>query len=508
MGSARKPLAHRAASGALWVSVQNWGNQLVRFAVFLILARLLGPEAFGILTLAAIVTVLGERLIAEGGWSEALIRKRQLHPADLDSVFWFLVGASLAFVGCAVALAASAADWFDQPEIALILPWLAWVMPLYAFNVVPRALLQRRFDFRNLAMASLVGTVGGGLTAVALALTGWGIWSLVFYQLVQTSIRTVLIWRVSPWRPGGQVAMARLKETIGFASGVLTERALRSIDIIAARALMGQQLSATTLGYYGFALEILGLTRRLLVRPLTGVALPAIAALRSEPARLRAALMNGIQFLALMAFPGPIGLAIVAPDLVPLLVGERWAPAVPAVQIAMVLGPLVPLTRLSVVLQLAVGRVRTVAGLAALSTTIFLVLLLLQEHLTVETVLVALVVRSYLVFPLHLALMQRLTGISIMEYLRALAPLLASCLVMAAAVLATLAVLPSDLAPFWRLCASVTVGVIAYVAALTVTARPLLAEAARLLAGALDITTPGARGLTPGQRRPREARPR
>ena len=174
MDSYRKALAHRAASGALWVSVQTWGNQLVRFGVFLLLARLLGPEAFGILTLALVVTVLGERLIAEGGWSEALIRNRQLHPADLDSVFWFLIGASLVFVGCAAVLAAPAADWFDQPEIARILPWLAWVMPLYALNVVPRALLQRRFDFRNLAMASLAGTLGGGLTAGALALTGWG----------------------------------------------------------------------------------------------------------------------------------------------------------------------------------------------------------------------------------------------------------------------------------------------------------------------------------------------
>lgn len=204
--------------------------------------------------------------------------------------------------------------------------------------------------------------------------------------------------------------------------------------------------------------------------------------------------MNGIQFLALIAFPGSIGLAIVAPDLVPLLVGQRWVPAVPAVQIAMFLGPIIPLIRLSVTLQLAVGRARTVAGLATLSTSVFLVLLLLPEHLTVETVLAALVVRSYLVFPLHLALMQRLSGIGIMECLRALAPLLASCLVMAAAVLGVRAVLPADLAQFWQLSASVTAGLIAYLAALTITARPLLTQAARLLVSALGRTPRGLHG--------------
>jgi O-antigen/teichoic acid export membrane protein len=243
-------------------------------------------------------------------------------------------------------------------------------------------------------------------------------------------------------------------------------------------------MGAIALGYYGFAMEILGLIRRQLVLPMIRVALPAIADLRSEPDRLRAALANGIQFLALIAFPGSIGLAIVAPDLVPLVVGPQWIASVPAVQITMFLGPIVPLVRLSITLQLAVGHARTVAGLATLSTGLFLVLLLLPEHSTPETVLAAFVVRSYLVLPFHLALTQRLMGISLLGCLRVLAPLLASSLVMAASVLTVRAVLPADLAPFWRLSFSVAAGVIAYLAALAVTARRLLAQAARLL-GAL-----------------------
>jgi O-antigen/teichoic acid export membrane protein len=242
--------------------------------------------------------------------------------------------------------------------------------------------------------------------------------------------------------------------------------------------------------------------------PLTRVALPAIAGLHSYPERLRPALISGIQYLALVAFPAPIGLAIVAPDLVPLLVGSHWTPAVPAVQIAMLLGPIVPLMRLSITLQLAIGRVRIVAGLAVLSTSLFIVLLLLPQHLTVETVLLALVVRSYLIFPLHLALMQRLTGISMIRVLRALAPLLASCFVMAVAVLAVRAVLPTDVAPLWRLSASITAGIIAYVAALSGTARPLLTQSVRLAVVALGTTLQDVRAFRPGRHQHRELTPR
>jgi O-antigen/teichoic acid export membrane protein len=396
-------LADRAASGAVWVSAQTWGNQIARFAVFLVLARILGPEAFGILTLALVVTALGEGLTVEGGWSKGLIRKPQLDPEDLDSVFWLLMAISGVFVCLAFVLANPVADWFEEPEVARILPWIASVLPLHALNVVPQAILERNFNFRDLALVSLISTLCGGLIGVALALAGAGIWSLVLYQIAQILIRTMLLWRVCRWRPGRRVDWTSLKDILSFATGVLTDRVARAMDFIVGRALIGYHMSTSSLGYYGFAHEFLGLNRRLLVAPLTRVALPAIAGLHFHPERLRAALISGIQYLALVAFPAPIGLAIVAPDLVPLLVGPRWAAAVLAVQIAMLLGPIAPLIRLSVTLQLAVGRARAVAGLAALATTVFLALLLLPKHLTVETVLLALVVRTYLVFPLHLA---------------------------------------------------------------------------------------------------------
>jgi O-antigen/teichoic acid export membrane protein len=249
-------------------------------------------------------------------------------------------------------------------------------------------------------------------------------------------------------------------------------------------------MGPTQLGYYGFAREILGLTRRLLVLPLTRVALPAIAYLGPEPGRLREPLIRGIQILMLLTLPGSMGILIVAPDLVPLLVGSEWVPAVAAVQIGMLLGPIMPVTRLSITLQLALGKPRSIAGLAALGTAIFIALLCVPKYWTVEIVLTAFVVRSYLLLPLHLALVQHLTGITPLTLLRGLTPVLASCLTMVAAVLVVRGLLPADMATFWRFVVSLGIGLVVYATALIIGARPLLAEVVQMFSGAFGTILP------------------
>jgi O-antigen/teichoic acid export membrane protein len=480
----RRHLAHRATFGGIWALLQAWGEQLIQFAVFVVLARLLGPEAYGVLALALVVTTAGDLLIKDAGWSEALIRKRDLDSIDLNSVFWFVLAVSAGLLVVATLIAAPFASWFGEPEVARILPWLGVLLPLSALTLIPDALLRRALEFRVIALRAVVGTLCGGVAGITLAVSGGGVWSLVVFQLTQAMVGVIVLWRACPWRPGLEGSAKRLAGNAGFVSGVFGDRIFWLVDFVCARVLIGQALGPVLLGYYSLAQKILELTRRMLVAPITRVAMPAFANVAPEAAPLREALLFSMQVSAAVAFPGFVGLAIVAPDIVPLLFGARWTPAVPAIQIAVLLGPILPLTRLSTALLLAVGRSRAVASVAALSTALFLVLLLLPAQLTVETVLAALVARSYLVLPLRFVILQRLIGVDLARSLRALAPIIAAGLVMTAAVLAGRAALPPDLAPYWRLGASVALGAIVYWVALMVGARPLLQQVVRLLSGA------------------------
>lgn len=488
MAPAETPLAGRTATGALWVSAQTWGNQIVRFVVFLALARILGPETFGLLALALLVTVMGEALIVEGGWSQTLIRNPHLQPSDCNGVFWLVLMVSLTFLLLAIAIAGPVADWFDEPELADILPWLACTLPLHALSVVPRALLQRAFAFRPLAIASFTGTTVGAASGLVLALLGAGIWSLVVYNLAQVLCRSVLFWWLAAWRPGFAIDASGLRLNTRFVGGAMVDRLSRSIDFILGRALVGAQAGTVALGFFGFATEFLNLIYRLLVFPMTRVALPAIASLQDAPERLHRAMLQGTRYLALIAIPAPIGIAIVAADLVPLLVGPQWMPAVPAIQIAMLLAPVQPLARLAVTLMLALGRSGIVAGLALTSTGLFLLLLLLSVLLfgrvTVEMVLTVMAARAYLMLPIHVVWIRRVTTIRPLDLMKALGPLVLAGAVMAGTLLLVRDGLLTDVAAIWRLALTVPLGVLVYGATLALVARPLLSEVLGLLASA------------------------
>jgi O-antigen/teichoic acid export membrane protein len=477
----------QVASGAIWVSLETWVNQVLRFLVFVLLARMLGPEPYGILTLALVVVTFAEVVISEGGWSEALIRKHPLLCEDLDTVFWFSVVASVVLAGSAFACAMPLAYWFETPEIGRVLPWLACGLPFTALRVVPNALLEREFKFQRIALSSLIGTLVGGLGALMMAVLGYGIWSLILYYLLESIIRSSLLWALCPWVPGTRVCGASLLSLLRFVSGTISEVSLSMLDAGVARALIGSKSGVIQVGYYGLAQESLVLIRRMLVAPVTRVALPAITTMRSEPERLGSSLNKGLQLAMLFALPGSIGLIIVAPDVVILLVGSKWTPAITAVQTILLLGPIMPLIRLNVTLQLALGRARLVAGLAVLSTTLFLLAIICVRSFSAEAVLEAFVLRTYVLLPLHLALLWRSAGINPLSFMRAMWPALVCCLVMGSIVLLIRARMPADTGVHWRLIASVVLGVLVYALITFIVARPLVVDGFRLLRGTFRL---------------------
>lgn len=464
----------RVAAGAFWSSIETWGTQLFQFLAFMALARLLGPEAWGVVGIALILTAAGDTLVNEGGWIEALVQKAVLEPEDLDSVFWLLVAGGTLTALIATALAGPMARWFAEPQLRMILPWLAWGVPLGALGVVPRALLWRRLACKSLALRSLLGMLGAGLAGVLVAVAGGGIWSLVVFQLAQPLIGAIVLWTLEPWRPGLRASRSHLRRLLSFVSGVLGERALLLIEALLPRILIGQALGPMLVGNYTLARKILELGSKLLWAPVSRVAMPTFIALVKNTAPSHNGLSTAIGLTAVTSFPAFIGLAVVMPDLVLVLFGSAWVPAVPAVRIAVLVGPTVPLAWLLSAFLMAHGDSRSVLRLAVSGTVLFAIPLLLLPRISVEGILVALLVRSWLMLPARLVCAARLSPIDVPACLRiACGPALAAA-VMAAGSLVVAHALPAGIAPSLRLSACAVSGGAIYSAALSLLARPLL----------------------------------
>jgi PST family polysaccharide transporter len=474
-------LKQRAVAGALWVSVEAWGTQLIQFLLFVVLTRLLGPEAYGLLGMAIIVTSLGDVLVKNGGWAEALIHERDLDERHLDTTFWFLLGASAVLALLVVLTAAPMARIFDQPELVGVLVALSPMLPLAALPVVPEALLRRELRFAPLAARSQLATLAAGAVAIPMAFAGWGVWSLVAYQLVQPVAETLVIWHAHPWRPGLRFSREILYGILRYAGGALGDRVMNVVDFVIPRFVIGYALGPVALGYFTTARKVQELLSQLLIRPVNRVAMPSFAGVRDEPGRMREMLAFGCSVANLVSFPAHVGLALVAPDLIPFLFGAQWADSVPIVQVLVLLGLVMPTMQITASLMYGVGRVGWQMAFSVASTLLFLALLLPFGRPDLLTVAAAFIGRFFLLLPLRLLVVHRASGVDVRPALKGSIPLMLATVAMAVAVVAWRELVPALLPPIVAIGAEITVGLVAYGATILILARPLVRQILRLL---------------------------
>ena len=474
-------LKRRATAGMIWSSIESWGQQLLQFALFAVLARLLGPEAFGIVAMAMILTTFANLLVLHGGWNEALVQRPDLDPRHTDSAFWALLAGAVVLAAVVAVAARPLAAALEQPSLAAVTAALGLSLPLGVLGVVPAALLRREFRFAPLALRTLFGTVAAGLVAVPMALAGYGVWSLVAFQLTMPAIQTAVLWQAHPWRPGLRFSRPHLRELGGYVAGVLGERSLLAVEIVVPLIVVGAAAGAAALGHFTTARKILDLMIDLLVKPVTQVAMPSFAGAAADAARVRTVLTVGTQVAALLVFPGHVGLILVAPDLVPLIFGAAWTPVVPVLQVMALSGLALPFVMLTTALMHGTGHTTAQLGVAVLSTAVFVLLLLAMPGSSLVQVALAYVLRSAILLPVRFRTVRRVTGIDPLPSLRATVPLILAAALMAAAVLAVQHASDGLVGPLLAVLRDAAVGGLVYVAAVALLGRRLVTD----LAGSL-----------------------
>ncbi len=326
--STEAPLADRSVRAAQWNYVGSLGRTLAQFAVGVLLARLLGPEAFGLTAIAWLLIGAG-RLFADLGFSAALIQRAELDAADVDlaATMQLLIGALLTLLSFSAAPVIAA--FFRRPDAAPVIEAMSPLFVLHAAGQVPTALLNRDLQFRRTQTAQLLtyllGYLGVGVPA---ALSGFGVWSLVAAQLVQagTYAGTVMVMARRGLRLRLSGDRARLFSFGGKVMGAnATSWAILNLDTV----IIGRFQGVTDLGLYNRSMSLVQSPIGALVSSLQGVLFSACSRAQHDPVRLRAAFLAVTEFLAYSCLPIVCAVALV-PDVVILGVyGPAWSGAVP-----------------------------------------------------------------------------------------------------------------------------------------------------------------------------------
>lgn len=477
-------LRQKAIKGVIWTAIQNWGSQVISFAVFLLLARLLEPKVFGLVALSSVFFAFMQVFIDQG-LSEAIIQRQELDREHLDSAFWSNITIGLLLVGISVAGAGIIAALFKQPLLTPIIRWLSLSFLFSSLSSVQNALLSRELAFKTLAIRTLIATFAGGVVGVMMAFLGFGVWSLVGQQLTNGLVGVLVLWWSTDWRPGLKISLKHFKELFAYGINVVGINALNFLNRRSDDFLIGYFLGPVALGYYTVAYRILLIVTQLLVGTIQKTAMPVFSRLQQEPERLRQAFYNAIQLTSLVAFPVFLGLSALAPELVIVVFGERWAPSIPVMQILGLVGLLYAGFYYNGPVIMALGKPSWNLGLNCLQAVGNVVAFAIAVPWGIVAVAAACVIRSYVMSPITVWVVHKLLHINLTTYLSQYAAPLVASLTMVVTILGAKHFLGEMVNLPTLLAICIALGAVVYVATILLIAPKLAQQAINLFRSAL-----------------------
>jgi O-antigen/teichoic acid export membrane protein len=327
------------AIGILWTGISQFSTQVFRFIVIIILARLLSPEEFGIVGLAAIFIGFIST-VNELGLSAAIIQRKDVDETHLSTSFWASVGTGITLFVLTVLVSPFVADFFQEDLVQPILIITAMGLIIGSFSVVHRALLEKSIKFKKITIAEVCAAFVSGIVSILLAIGGYGVWSIVFGGLAGNFISVIILWKISAWRPSLKFSFAHFKELFGFGGHVMGSRLLNYIDSNMDYLVVGKLLGTAALGYYTLAYHLITFPLHKISTIVTRVTFPAFSTIQDDNDTLRKGYLKVVRYISLITFPMLAGMFVVAPEFVVVVFGTKWAPMILPLQILCLAGAL------------------------------------------------------------------------------------------------------------------------------------------------------------------------
>ncbi len=320
------------SKGFFWKLLERFGVQGGQFVLQIILARLLDPEHYGVLSIMVIFTTLANVFI-QSGFNTALIQNKDVDEDDYSSVFWITLGIAALLYGILYLCAPLIATFYEMPDIVQPFRILSLMLIPGAFNSIQLAKVSREMDFRKVFFSSIWAIVVSGAVGIAMAYMGFGLWALVAQSLVNTVVVCVVMWFTVKWRPRFVCNLQRVKVLFAFGWKLLVSGLIDTLYQDLRSLVIGKKYDSGTLGYYNRGKQFPQFMINSINGTVQSVMLPAMSAEQEHKDRVKAMMRKSITLSAYIIFPMMAGLAGVATPLVSLLLTDKWLPCVPYMQI-------------------------------------------------------------------------------------------------------------------------------------------------------------------------------
>ncbi|QBI20295.1 lipopolysaccharide biosynthesis protein [Egibacter rhizosphaerae] len=429
-----------AVAGARWLTVAQVVTQVTRTGVQILLARLLLPSDFGLMAMALVVTNFLD-IFRDLGTRAAIIQRREVTPTILSSLFYVNVGFGVALSLGVALLAPLAAALLGDGNVTPVLQVLGLSIALSSFGLVQLGLLYRDMRYRWIGALHVTSALVQAGVSVGLALSGFGVWSLVGGTLAGALASTLLAWLASSWRPSWSFSASEVRSVWSFSLNLSGSHLVGFLVGNLDKVIIGRLLGTTSLGYYTLAQRILMYPIRSITQMAQEVLLPSMARRQDDDEALTDQFMRAGAVIALTTFPLMAIAAVLAEPFVRVVLGEQWLPAAPLIAVLGPVGALQSLNYTVSALYQAKGRTDWLLRFGVVAGVVYVLGYVIGARWGLMGVAVGYTVAVLVLTYPAFAIPFRLIGASTRAYARVVAPFAVGAILASAAARGTLELL-------------------------------------------------------------------
>lgn len=449
-----------AARGMAWVLLEKFGLQALQFGLSIVMARLLAPSDYGVIGMLAIFLAISSMFI-DSGFGAALIQKKDRTEVDYATVFYFNLIVASSFYVVLFFAAPWIARFYNMPILTNICRVVALGLPLGALCSVHRSRLTIQLNFKLQTLISLISLIMTGPLGVFLAYRGYGVWALVWQGFAGSIVSIVLLWSLTRWHPMLAFSIESFRRFFSFGWKHLCSSLINCVYGNLYTLVIGKAFGATDIGYYTRANGYAQLPVATVTDTVVRVNFPILAQLQDDREKLLAAYRRLLQIPMFFLVPISFGLAVTAEPLVTIMIGEKWLPCVPLLQVLCFGAIFNPLTFINLNLLYVKGRTDCVLKLELIKKPIAFAIVLGMIPLGMFWMCVGKAAYDIIAFMFNCYYTKKILNYGLFRQVKEILPTVLSGVVMVIAVRFAMDMVVS---PWSKLAVGCPVGTLAYIA--------------------------------------------
>lgn len=326
---------NRLLSSFFWSFLEQGGTRIVSLILQIVLARILMPEAFGVMAILLVLIEVANTIV-QSGFGAALIQRQEATDRSFTTAFWLSLCFAAVLYSIVFFAAPALAAFYGMADLSIYLRVLALILFVEAFNSIQRSYLQKEMHFRALFNSNIAASIGSGVVGVTLALLGFGVWALVAQALSQALLACFVMLIQVPWRPSFHFETTEARALFSYGWKICVTGILNTLYLGLSELILGKVCSPADLGVYSQGRKWPNAAISMVSNALQNVFFPAFAEIQSDKEALRGAIQKAVVVGSYLIMPTALFVAVAAEPLVALLLTEKWLACVLVFQLVCV----------------------------------------------------------------------------------------------------------------------------------------------------------------------------